>query len=111
MQKLITRFQYAFLYKYDKERIVKILREPNQHGVYGAYYTWKELKKYSTFFPDHWDRITVLKKVGEAYKNIIEKQSCGIIGKTSEGIKIQIWFDVSKKTGEFIINSAYPLLN
>jgi len=25
MQKLITRFQYAFLYKYDKERIVKIL--------------------------------------------------------------------------------------
>ena len=80
-------------------------------GVYKAIYQHNGLEKMSTFFPNSWSRVTVLKKISEAYKNPIEFTEYGVIGKTSEGMKIQMWFLKNDKTNfKLIINSAYPVL-
>lgn len=93
------------------ERISKVIIAPNKHGIYLAKYVFNGLEKESTFFPNHWDRFTVLKKVSEAYKNPVKFYNNGIMGVTSEGIEIQIWFKKDIEMGELIINSAYPSKN
>ncbi len=103
---ILKGFHHARSYP---ERITEILIPPNKFGIYHARYVYKNIEKEATFFPDHWDRVTVLKKISEAYKNPIKfDEKCGILGKTSEGIEIRIWFKKNKPTGELTINSAYP---
>lgn len=93
------------------ERIKEIIISPNNHGIYKAKYVFNGLEKESTFFPDHWDRLTVLKKINEAYKNPIVFKNNGMLGVTKEGIKIQMWFLKNESTGwKLIINTAYPIL-
>ncbi len=81
------------------------------HGVYGANWYYNGKEKYSTFFPKSWDRVKVMEKIMEAYKNskLPELTSQGnwqIKGITSEGIKIDIIID---KLGKVI--SAYPIID
>ncbi len=93
------------------DRIKEIIIPCDVNGCYKARYVYNGLEKNSTFFPDHWNRITVMKKISEAYKNPISFSERGLLGKTSEGIKIQMWFLKNAKTGEkLIINSAYPII-
>ncbi|MBY0353296.1 EndoU domain-containing protein [Candidatus Babeliales bacterium] len=102
-QKLLG-FHHARSYP---ERIQEIIIPPDKFGIYHAKYIYEGLEKESTFFPDHWDRITVLKKINEAYRNPNKFYTGGLIGTTSEGIEIEMWF-FKKESGEIIINSAYP---
>ena len=87
------------------DRIIKITRPPDKFGIYEAIYEWKGLSKKSTFFPDQWSRDKVLKKVNEACNNIIVRQQNGFIGKTTEGIEIQFWFNKDST-----IASIYPYM-
>ena len=88
------------------ERIIKIIAPPNKHGIFYAEFTYQGMIKKSTFFPSNWNRVKIMDKIKEAYANIIEINASGIVGETSEGIKIRMWF--YEDTGELIINSAYP---
>ena len=92
------------------ERIKRIIHPPNEHGVYGAIYCYQGKSHYSTFFPNEWDRIKVMQKVNESFRNPIKKMQHGIRGRTIEGMEIDTWFIKIKSTGEIIINSSYPLI-
>jgi hypothetical protein len=89
------------------EKILKITIPPDKNGIFEAIFLYNGKKKHSTFFPKDWNRAKINEKVKEAYNNIKQIQSSGIIGETSEGIRIQIWF-LKKLSGEVIINSIYP---
>ncbi len=91
-------------------RIKEIIKPCNEHGIYFAKYIYKGKEKLSSFFPDHWDRLTVLKKVSEAYKNPVKFKDYSITGITKEGIKIKMYFLKNKTTNKLIINSAYPIM-
>ena len=67
-------------------------------------------KPSSSFFPEHWDRVDVLKAIGEAYENRIllengDGPNALYQGTTSRGIEIEMYVDKIDGT----IQTAYPL--
>lgn len=66
--------------------IVEEVIPKDVHGCFGAYYLVDGMKKFSIFFPDHWDLQILLSKVREAYLNPVEIGDAMLIGKTSEGL-------------------------
>jgi hypothetical protein len=89
------------------QKIIKITIPPDKNGVFKADFLHQGQVKNSSFFPKNWDQNKIMEKIKEAYCNIKELKNSGIVGETSEGIKITIWF-VKLPTGEIIINSVYP---
>src|SRR5690625_5135504 len=66
---------------------------PDKNGVYMAKVEIKGVKKKpnSSFFPEHWDRVDVLKAVGEAFEN---KKHLGrgiYEGETSSRMRIRMY--------------------
>lgn len=94
------------------EQIIEVVVPPNKHGVYRAKCKIKgsSYEKISNMFPDTWSCEKVEKKILEAFNNVIEEQSMGRVGITSEGIKIEMWFMKNKVTQEIIMDTAYPLM-
>ena len=99
------------------ERFIEVIQGPNKHGIMKIkWWFGKGKTKKSTIFPLDWDEIKIAKKILEAYKNsehkilttsnkkIIE-HSKKIIGKTSEGIKIEMFIN-----NQGILTTAYPLI-
>jgi hypothetical protein len=105
-RKKLKGFHHARNYK---EKIYKITKGPNADGLYGAYYKVGKERKYSTFFPDSWDRSKLLEKVKEAYGNITKELEYGVYGITSEGIEIGFFF-AKDEAGSIFVNSVYPIL-
>ncbi|HBS47806.1 TPA: hypothetical protein DEO28_01740 [Candidatus Dependentiae bacterium] len=89
--------------------IIELVKTPNKFGVYEAYFEYKGIKKFSTFFPDDWPHKKVIQKIKEAYHNpiILTKQN-GFVGQTEEGVFIQFWFKKNENTKNIILNSVYP---
>ncbi|MGE6617515.1 EndoU domain-containing protein [Bacillus mycoides] len=89
--------------------IIQITKQPNKHGVYQAKVQVNGVVKQSesTFFPDTWDRIQVLKCINEAYQNaqFVKGTKNTYIGKSMNGMQIQMFLD--KSTGRII--SAFPI--
>ncbi len=89
--------------------ILRITKQPNKYGVYEAKITVNGVVKgpTSTFFPDAWDRVQVLKCINEAYQNaqFVKGSTNTYIGRAANGMKIQMFLD--KSTGRII--SAFPI--
>ena len=88
--------------------ILKITKQPNKYGVYEAKVTVNGVVKVptSTFFPDEWSRVEVLKAIETAYNNrLYTGVGNRYIGTTSEGMKIMLFID--KSTDRVI--SAFPI--
>lgn len=83
---------------------------PDKNGVYEAnvIINGKRKEAPSSFFPQHWDRVDVLKAVKEAYKNkvMISEKKRQYYGITSSGMKIEMYLN---KDGT--IATAYPKYN
>lgn len=115
----LSGFHHDFGGKIRQSGALKITGiQPHAHGFYEANWTYGNSKtKPSGFFPDHWTPAQVMNKIGEALQNpvggaVLNKRSWVMMGKTSEGIKIQInlEFDALNNfnpTGKII--SAYPV--
>lgn len=81
---------------------------PDKNGVYEAEVIINGKKKFvpSSFFPERWDRVDVLKAVGEAYENkqLINQKRGLYSGYTSSGIKVEMYLNNLDGT----IKTAYP---
>ncbi|KFN03705.1 cytoplasmic protein [Bacillus clarus] len=88
--------------------ILRIIRPKNQHGIYEAKVIVNGVPKgpTSTFFPDEWSRLEVLKSIETAYNNrSYTGKGNRYIGTTSQGIQIMLFID--KSTNRII--SAFPI--
>ncbi|WP_322786415.1 EndoU domain-containing protein [Fictibacillus gelatini] len=81
---------------------------PDKNGIYKAKVEIDGVEKVakSSFFPKEWNRVDVLKAIDEAYQNKKQIGSNKYLGKTSSGIKIEMYLN---KDGS--IATAYPLYN
>src|SRR5699024_1692603 len=68
---------------------------PDKNGVYMAKVEINGIRKKpsSSFFPEHWDRVDVLKAIGEAYENRKYLGRDIYEGKTASGIRIQMYLN------------------
>ncbi|QWI23209.1 hypothetical protein EXW34_18455 [Bacillus mycoides] len=91
-----------------KGEISHIIDPPDANGVYRAKVKVGDQAKGapSTFFPDDWSRIQVLKAIEEAYGNARFQtgSSNAYIGVTSNGMKIKMFLTPNRK-----IISAFPI--
>lgn len=117
----LAGFHHDFGGKIRESGIIKYTDIKDKgHGFYEAYWAYGNAKpKYSTFFPDHWTPAQVMHKIEEALKNPVNPQkplkftdkSWVYMGKTNDGIKIQIYLEFDRLnnfnlTGKII--SAFP---
>jgi hypothetical protein len=85
----------------------------NQHGIYSSVYFHKGLTKKSTMFPKDYNMKKIKQVAQEAYDHGIKNPSIqdkanGLIGISSDGIKVRFWFSRDKKSGQFFIDSFHP---
>jgi len=68
---------------------------PDKNGVYMAKVEIKGVKKKpnSSFFPEHWDRVDVLKAVGEAFENKRDIGNGKYRASTSLGITVEVYLN------------------
>jgi len=93
----------------SKSRITNILKPADSNGVYEAAVeifnkkTNQWLTKKSTFFPDSWSRIKVLKAIRDVAKNPTLRQGNMFEG-ISDGVKIKGYYDNMDR-----VNTAFPI--
>lgn len=112
----INGFHHDLMHYLEKSNLVefsnKVLYE---NGFYKAtlLYNGDAVKYVATFFPAHWPREKVVKKILEAYKNFLKKNiipplkkgKYKIQGTIEEGIEIEICITQNGR-----ITTAYPIL-
>lgn len=77
---------------------------PNQYGVYKATVTINGKSKFSTFFPDSWNRTEVINAIKEVYSGVKINGKGWYQGKTSQGMEIKMWINENNQ-----IETAFPL--
>ncbi len=76
----------------------------DKFGVYKATIEIDGRTKFSTFFPESWDRIKVLKSIKEAHSTIKSNEAGWYTGTTNEGMKIKMWI-----SDNGMIDTAFPI--
>ncbi|WP_226671325.1 polymorphic toxin-type HINT domain-containing protein [Metabacillus litoralis] len=77
---------------------------PNQFGVYKARVTFNGQSKFSTFFPENWNRTDVLNAIKEAKTNVTVSGPGWYEGTTPSGMKIRMWIN-----NNGLIDTAFPI--
>jgi uncharacterized protein YukE len=82
------------------------ITKPDKNGIYKAKVEVEGERKLakSSFFPKDWNRVQVLEAINEAFDNKKHIKDNKFLGKTSSGIKIEMYLN---KDGS--ISTAYPI--
>lgn len=85
-------------------------------GCYRATFIFHDQQKTSTFFPDGWHKSDIERAIYQAYNDQISPQmcsedgSCGFVGITANGMRVQIWLAKNRYNQTEIV-SAYPVMS
>jgi len=108
--KKVHGFHHDYLRTFERIGVFEVIEEKmGPGGCYRLKFKINGIEVTKTFFPPHWTREKVMKKIFEARNNLIEKpeihwdNSVTLVGKTSEGIEIVIIEGPTKN-----MPTAYP---
>ncbi|WP_427340823.1 EndoU domain-containing protein [Caloranaerobacter sp. DY30410] len=78
---------------------------PDKFGVYKATIEMNGETKFSTFFPDSWNRVDVVDAIKDARSTVNNFSGAGwYTGETGAGMKIKMWLNDSG-----LVDTAFPL--
>ena len=77
---------------------------PDKFGVYKATVEMNGKTKFSTFFPDSWNRVDVINSIKEVREGIQFNKAGWYTGKTSSGMPIKMWLN---RNG--LVDTAFPV--
>lgn len=118
----LNGFHHDYLDQARKKGLIKLkITNLYDNGVYEGKWSYQNAEpKFSTFFPSEWSRAEVMEKIFQAVKAqiddvvIINKRKWKLVGKSLDGIPIEMIFEVVKPNEHecsVMLITAYPAMD